>query len=70
MTPKHNEKLWLAIREAGYNQRGFAKAVGINECVVSQVVTGQRNLPLSKQTIWAVFLNKKTDELFYNNSGT
>lgn len=64
MKPRLN--LLLAIREAGYRQIDFAKAVGDHETVVSRVVNGWLNLPEERKKKYAEVLGKTVEELFGN----
>jgi transcriptional regulator with XRE-family HTH domain len=56
--------LLLAIREKELRQREFARIVGAHESVVSEVISGKRNLDLSKQVQWAKALDRKPEEIF------
>jgi len=63
---KEKIKLLVAIREHGFRQRDFAKVVGTQESIVSEVISGKRNIDSVKQKKWARALGKKPDELFKN----
>lgn len=42
----------------------FAKKVGINEQVVSRIITGRQKLPLLEQERWARVLKCRVEEIF------
>ena len=46
---KQRVKLLLAIRENELRQRDFARIVGAHESVVSEVISGRRNIDISQQ---------------------
>ncbi len=64
MTIRPQSKLWEAIRLAGLTQAEFARLVGEPASTVSRVVTGQWNLPPTKQMKWAKALGRKLEEIF------
>jgi plasmid maintenance system antidote protein VapI len=57
-------RLWKAIKEAGLNQRTFARLIGEHESIVSRVVNGSMNLPPSKAMTWAKVLGQPVERLF------
>ncbi len=59
-----NYKLKALIIEHFGKQWMFAKAIGIDETLVSRVVTGARALPPEKQKLWAKKLHCKVSEIF------
>jgi hypothetical protein len=61
---KQRLRLLVAIREAGFRQIDFAKAVGDHETVVSRVVNGWLNLPEERKKKYAEVLCKSVEELF------
>lgn len=59
-----NMKLKIKIIEHYAKQWAFAKALGIDESLVSKVVTGARPLPFEKQKVWANKLNCTVTDIF------
>ena len=61
---KTNVKLLSAIREKGFRQVDFAKAIGEHHTIVSRVINGWVNLSEAQKIKYAEALGKKTTELF------
>jgi len=61
---KTNVKLLSAIRERGFRQNDFAKAVGDHHTFISRVINGWINLDEARKARYARALGKKTTELF------
>lgn len=59
-----NYKLKGKIIEKYGKQWMFAKEVGVDETLVSRVITGARDLPSDKQSKWAKKLNCTVKEIF------
>ena len=61
---KVNPHLWAAIKEAGFDQRKFARAINEHESLVSRVVNGWYNVDEPRKIRWAKALNRKPEEVF------
>lgn len=59
-----NRKLKAKMIEHYGKQWEFARALGVDDTVVSRVVTGARPLPAEKQEIWAKKLKCTVAEIF------
>lgn len=56
---------WLKkqISMAGYTQRGFAKAIGINPSIISHMFRGHRKMQIEEVPVWASALKVPVDAL-------
>ena len=61
---KQRLKLLTAIREKGFRQKDFARAIGESETTVSMVVTGKLNLDDVRKAKYARTLGKGVGEIF------
>ena len=64
MTVYPRGKVWEAIRAEKLTQREFARLIGMNEALVSKVVTGRLNLDQTEQVKWAKVLKRRVEDLF------
>ena len=59
-----NRKLKAKIIEQHGKQWKFAKKIGVDESIVSKVVTGAKELPEQKQSDWAKELDCNVKDIF------
>lgn len=59
-----NKYLKVKIVEVFGSQADFAQELGVDESLVSRIVRGRRQLPISKQVEWAKALGCSTQDIF------
>lgn len=61
---RYRAKLKAAIANSGMSQRQFARRIGVNESIVSRVITGRWSVKPMERIIWSAHLGRKPEEIF------
>ena len=64
---RYRGKLKEAIANAGLSQRQFARRIGVNESIVSRVITGRWSVKPIEKIVWAAHLGREPQEVFEDN---